>query len=237
MLYRFGQPEYFSFHSSVFVVQEVRTGGAGRAKPARVRAREIARAAAPPAQCLDRPCARAPWRGARAPWRRKHRRVAARARRGGARTAAWPRGSGGRVGRAGLGMRVAPLARMPGRHANLISHTRARKRFRLLPTEALLSSLMAPLRSCRSGRRRAPGPARVLSRACTAPPAPPAASVEAAGRGMGGAGWGDGGLMCGGVDAAATTMRRLRSGAAGPGETGEKARTRIGSGAKPRRLI
>ena len=69
MLYRFGQPEYFSFHSSVFVVQEVRTGGAGRAKPARVRAREIARAAAPPAQCLDRPCARAPWR-------RTHRRVA-----------------------------------------------------------------------------------------------------------------------------------------------------------------
>ena len=89
MIYRFGQPEYFSFHSSVFVVQEVRTGGAGRAKPARVRAREIARAAAPPAQCLDRPCARAPWRraravaaqapprgGARAPWRRTHRRVA-----------------------------------------------------------------------------------------------------------------------------------------------------------------
>ena len=62
------------------------------------------------------------------------------------------------------------------------------------------------------------------------------ASVEAAGGGMGGVGGGTG-LMCGGVDAAATTMRRLRSGAAGPGETGEKARTRIGSGAKPRRLI
>ena len=61
------------------------------------------------------------------------------------------------------------------------------------------------------------------------------ASVEAAGGGMGGVGGGGDGV--GGVDAAAMTMRRLRSGAAGPGETGEKARTRIGSGAKPRRLI
>jgi hypothetical protein len=38
--------------------------------------------------------------------------------------------------------------------------------------------------------------------------------------------------LCGGVDAAATMMRRLRSGAAGPGETGETARNWAGQGAK-----
>ena len=102
----------------------------------------------------------------------------------------------------------------------------------------------APVRSCRAGRDRGDG-AHPSRPGCEAGQArdvrrPRArrgtASVEAAGGGMGGVGGGTG-WMCGGVDAAATTMRRLRSGAARPGETGETARTRAGPGAKPRRLI
>ena len=76
---------------------------------------------------------------------------------------------------------------------------------------------MAPLRSCRSGRRRAPGPARVLSRACTAPPAPPrrlcrGGGARDGGRGMGGWGVDVRRRRCGGDDDSQAPLRSCRAG-------------------------
>ena len=135
MIYDFGHPEFFSFHSSVFVVQAVRTASTVKARRTGTKARldngTKGIALVLGVTCKQPSCATVA--------------AEAAARAGGAGRAKPARVRAGEIARAAappaqflermLQGECAWRERMPGRNANLISHARARKCFRLLPTE------------------------------------------------------------------------------------------------------